>query len=125
VTYWDPEGATDENYDVRAEDGSVYSGSGPAFVWIIGRGGEGIEAVFEGRTPAEAEAYVVSHRETLFTGSPAEAAAWARDQSDQQRWLASLLLTLGLIVGGSSIVVGLWPGRRGSSDTSLPAPTRA
>jgi hypothetical protein len=63
VSYWDPEGATDENYAVRAEDGSEYSGNGPAFVWIIG--------------------------------------------------------------GATSILVGLWPGRRSQHDTPTPEPTRA
>ena len=125
VSYWDPEGATDENYAVRAEDGSEYSGNGPAFVWIIGRGGVGIEPVFEGDTPQEAEAYIVSQGEVFFTGSPAEADAWAQAKREEQRSSASLMPTLWIIGGATSILVGLWPGRRSQHDTPTPETTRA
>lgn len=122
VSYWDPEGATDENYAVRAEDGSDYSGSGPAFVWIIGRGGEGIEPVFEGSTAEEAAAYIASQGEVFFTGPPAEADAWAEAKREQQRSSVSVVPSLMIIAGSASIVVGLWPGRRNSRDTSKLSP---
>lgn len=125
VSYWDPEGATDENYAIRAEDGSDYTGNGPAFVWIIGSGGEGIEPVFEGSTAEEAEAYIASQGEVFFTGSPAEADAWAEAKRGQQRSSMSPVPTLMIIVGATSILIGLWPGRRSSQDTPTPEPTRA
>jgi hypothetical protein len=125
VSYWDPEGARDENYAVRAEDGSEYSGSGPAFVWIVGRGGEGIEAVFEGSTAEEAEAYIRSQGEVFFTGSSAEADAWARAEREGQRSSTSRLPTLMLVGGAVLIVVGLWPGRRNAHATDAPTPSPA
>ena len=125
VSYWDPEGAMDENYDLRAEDGSAYSGNGPAFVWIIGRGGEGIEPVFEGRNAGEAEAWIASQGEVFFTGSAAEADAWAAATREEQRSSASRLPTVMIIAGAASILVGLWPGRRSRHDTPTPEPTTA
>lgn len=121
VSYWDP--SWDENYAIRAEDGSEYSGIGPAFVWIIGRGGEAIEPVFEGSTAEEAEAYMASQGEVFFTGSPAEADAWAEATRDEQRSSLSPVPTLMIIGGGASVVVGLWPGRRRPHDAPTAQPT--
>lgn len=122
VSYWDP--SWDENYEIRAEDGSSYpSDNGPWFVWIIGRGGEGIEPVFEGSTAEEAEAYIVSQAEVFFTGPPAEADAWAEAKREQQLSSVSVVPTLMMIGGAASVVVGLWPGRRSSHDTPTVQPT--
>ena len=125
VSYWNPEGVTDVQYDVRAEDGSNYRGNGPAFVWIIGRGGEGIEPVFQGSTPEEARAYIRSQGEVYFTGSPAEADAWAEAKREQQRSSVSPVPTLMIIVGAATIGVALWPGRRGPQHSPASEPTRA
>ena len=124
VSYWDPEGSTEVQYDLRAEDGSSYSGNGPAFVWIIGPGGEGIEPVFEGSTAQEAEAFIVSQGEVFFTGSPAEAEAWAEAKREQQRSSVSPVPALMVIGGALSVLVGLWPGRRSQHDTFTPEPIR-
>ena len=120
VSYWDPEGPMDENYAIRAEDGSEYSGTGPAFVWIIGRGGEGIEPVFEGSTADEADAFIASQGEVFFTGSPAEADAWAQAKREEQRSSVSRVPSVTIIAGAASIVVGLLPGRPSSRDASTP-----
>lgn len=120
VSYWNPEGSADVQYDLRADDGSNYSGNGPAFVWIIGRGGDGIEPVFEGSTPEEAEAYIRSQGEVYFTGTPAEADAWAEAKREQQRSSLSPVPSLMIIVGIASILFGLWPGRRSSQDSPTP-----
>ena len=117
VTYWDPEGNTDIQYDLRAEDGSNYSGVGPAFVWIIGRGGVGIEPVYEGSTPEEAEAFIRSQGEVFFTGSPAEAEAWAQAEREVKRatcWRGdAAVVAAGLLL----LAVGVWPSTHRRDDT--------
>ena len=107
VTYWNPEGKSDVQYDIRDEDGG-YSGD-PVYVWIIGRDGEGIEPVLEAATPKEAEAYIANQGEVFFTGSPAEAEIWARAEQEKQRstgWHGDALVVLvGLVIA----VIGVWP----------------
>jgi len=120
VSYRNPEGSADVQYDLRADDGSNYRGNGPASVWIIGRGGDGIEPVFEGSTPEEAEADIRSQGEVYFTGTPAEADAWAEARREQQRSSLSPVPSLMIIVGIASILFGLWPGRRSLQDSPTP-----
>jgi hypothetical protein len=107
VTYWNPEGKTDVQYDIRDENGT-HNGD-HVYVWIIGRDGEAIERVFEAGTSEEAEAYMANQGEVFFTGSPAEAAVWARAEQEKKRstcWHWDALVVLGgLAIAG----IGVWP----------------
>jgi hypothetical protein len=107
VTYWNPEGNTDVQYDIRDEAGT-HSGD-HVYVWIIGRDGEAIERVFEAGTSEEAEAYIANQGEVFFTGSPAEAEVWAEAEMARKRstcWRPHAPVVLvGLVIAG----IGVWP----------------
>jgi hypothetical protein len=135
VTYWDRGGGNgDEYYEMREEDGSRYmpperddaapsSEQGPTTVWLIGSGGEGIEPVYFADTPEEGEAWVREHQGTvLFTGEPAEAAAWAQGARAEKRatfWHGDAVTAT---VGAAVVLIGVGPLLQGRGDQAPRAP---
>lgn len=134
VTYWDRGGGNrDEYYEMREEDGSRYrptedesdpsSDQGPTTVWLIGSGGEGIEPVYFADTPEEGEAWIRERQGTvLFTGEPAEAAAWAQAEQAEKRatfWHGDAVAAT---VGAALILVGVGPLLQARGDQAARAP---
>lgn len=103
VTWWSPQDVGDYTIIEQTVDGEVI-----ATLWRV-ENGQPVEEVFRGSFD-EAEAYVRAEV-SLFTGTPAEADAWGREQGEKGIRAWRLGLTAALVVSAVLIAAGAWPGQ--------------